>query len=45
MELKFVWDYSINDMGLSDFVDLTMGKIDEVVNEEYHEEYEKYPKV
>ena len=44
MELKFSWDYSVNDMGLSYFVNSAIGQMYEVVNSEYKEEYELYPK-
>lgn len=44
MELKFSWDYAVNQMGLSCFIWSTMAKIYEIVNTEYKEEYELYPK-
>lgn len=44
MELKFSWDYSINDIELPYFVNLTMGQMYEIVNCEYKKEYELYPK-
>lgn len=44
MELKFLWDYYINDMGLSYFVDTAMRKMYEIVNLERKPVYELYLK-
>lgn len=44
MELKFSWDYAVNEMGLPCFIWSTMAKMYRIVNAEYKEEYELYPK-
>lgn len=44
MEKRFSWDYSVNDMGLSYFINIAMGKIYEIVNADYKNEYELYLK-
>lgn len=44
MELKFCWDYSVNGMELSVFVDTAMQKMYEIVNNEHKNNYELYQK-
>lgn len=44
MELKFEWDYSVNEMTLSQFVEIVMREMYKIVNEDYKVEYELYPK-
>ena len=44
MGSKFSWDYFVNDMRLHSFIDSAMQQMYEIVNGEYKEEYELYPK-
>lgn len=44
MELKFLWDHSINDVGLSSFINTAMQKMYKIVINDYKNDYELYPK-
>ena len=44
MELKFLWDHSINDVGLSSFINTAMQKTYKIVINDYKNDYELYPK-
>lgn len=44
MELKFSWDYSVNNISFSYFVDMAMREMYEIVNSDYKERCDLYPK-
>ena len=44
MELKFLWDHSINDVGLSSFINTAMQKMYKIVINDYKNDYELCPK-